>query len=335
MKKILIVSDAWKPQVSGVVTAIENTIRLLTERGYEVTLVEPGLFKTLGLFFYPEIKLAILPRRRLKKLIASADPDFVHIMTEGPLGFAAADICAEQGMRFTTSYHTQFQLHFDAWFGSFTDAPMQVLKRFHSKAAATLVPTRMLKEDLERRGFQNLAVCPLGVDTDIFHPVPGADLDMGKPVFAYVGRLSPEKNVEEFLALDLPGTKIAIGDGPSRAQLEKKYGEHVRFMGYQRGADLVRILSGTDVCVFPSRTETFGLVIIESLACGVPVAAHDAQGPGEIITDGVDGRLHEDLRVAALGCLPLSREACRTKALRYSWAASADAFEKSLRTARA
>jgi len=327
------VTDAWEPQVNGVVRVVSTTANILKDRGYEVTIIEPGQFISIPLPGYPEIRLALFPTQRIKKILKAVQPDAVHLMTEGPLGFAAAAVCAKEKIPFTTSYHTHFALYtqvrslrlcmpFVYWY----------LKRFHRKSVAVIVSTKSLKEELERLGFaKNMVVVPLGVDTKRFVRNPAPDLPaLPTPVFLFFSRLAPEKSPEEFLKLKLPGTKLVIGDGPDRARLEKKYGKENVFVGYKHGQELVDWLSLSNVFVFPSRTETFGLVVLEALACGIPVAAHDVMGPRDSITQGKDGYLSEDLQQAALACLTLSPNDCRAKALQYSWDRSVDLFIEQL-----
>jgi len=330
-KKILLVTDAWAPQVNGVVRVQDALILALRARGYEVVVIEPGQFRTIPVPFYPEIRLALFPRRRVARMLNELQPDAIHLMTEGPLGSAARAVCKAQGIPFTTWYHSHFQLYVDVRLRGLLGPVHAYLRRFHSAATRTIVSTESLKKELEATGFKNLSIVPLGVDTALFTRNPAPPLPpLPKPVFVYFGRLAPEKSPEEFLQMELPGTKLVIGDGPHRAKLEGKYPEGNTFVGYRHGQDLVNWLSLADVFVFPSRTETFGLVVVEALACGIPVAAHDAMGPKDIITEGKDGYLSEDLREAALKCLELSKEDCRATALRYSWARSADAFVRSL-----
>ncbi len=333
MKRLTIVTDAWHPQVNGLVTTYDHIIALLEKRGYTVTVIHPGLFKTIPLPSYPEIRLSLFPRKRLRAMIEQHAPDAIHVAVEGPLGIATRSICRSKGIPFTTAYHTHFQMYVEARVrGKFlTPIVYAFLRWFHNAGSATMVATESLREILEKHGLEYLSLWPLGVDTDLFkrnsnppHSLPH------HPVFVYLGRLAIEKNCEEFLALNLPGTKLIIGDGPDRTRLEKKYGDSAVFVGYKHGQELVDWLSIADVFVFPSRTETFGLAVIEALACGIPVAAHDVMGPRDIITNGVDGYLSEDLRDAAIKCLKLSRDACRKKALTYSWEKSADAFESLL-----
>ncbi|MHB8660743.1 MAG: glycosyltransferase family 4 protein [Minisyncoccota bacterium] len=331
MKKILLVTDAWAPQVNGVVRVLNALLPLVKARGYEVTVIEPGQFRTVPLPLYPEIRLALFPRCRIEKVIDELKPDVVCIVTEGALGWAARAVCMKRGISFTTWYHSHFQLYVNARLHGFLRPVYTLIRRFHSTAQRTMVSTESLKKELESAGFKNMIVMPLGVDTKLFSRNPAPPLPtLPKPVFVYFSRLAPEKSPEEFLKLDLPGTKLVIGDGPLRKRLETKYGEKNKFVGYKYGQELVDWLSLADVFVFPSRTETFGLVALEALACGIPVAAHDVMGPRDIITAGKDGYVSNDLRTAALACLDLARDACRAKALQYSWERSADAFIKNM-----
>ncbi len=331
MKKILFVTDAWTPQVNGVVRVLLALIPLLEARGYEVAVIEPGQFKTVPLPFYPEIRLALFSRARIKKLLEEVNPDAVCLTTEGPLGWAARSVCREQGRPFTTWYHSHFQLYVDARLRGFLHPVYALIRRFHTGAVQTMVSTESLKKELESAGFRNLTLMPLGVDTTLFARNPEPPLPrLPKPVFVYFSRLAPEKSPEEFLRLELPGTKLVIGDGPARKSLEKRYGKKNIFVGYKHGQELVDWLSLADVFVFPSRTETFGLVALEALACGIPVAAHDVMGPRDIVTEGKDGYLSDDLHSAAIKCLDLSPEECRKKAEQYSWEHSADTLIQNL-----
>ncbi len=331
MKKILFVTDAWSPQVNGVVRVLSAIIPILKARGYEITVIEPRQFKTIPLPMYPEIRLALFPRRRIRKIFVDLQPDMVCIVTEGPLGWAARSVCRKRGTPFTTWYHSHFQLYVDVRWRGFLRPVYWFIRRFHAAASRTMVSTESLKKELELAGFRNLIVMPLGVDTKLFTRNIAVSLpSLPKPIFVYFSRLAPEKSPEEFLKLDLPGTKLVIGDGPLRKKLEKKYGKENKFIGYKHGQELVDWLSLADVFVFPSATETFGLVALEALACGVPVAAHNVMGPCDIITSGMDGYLSDDLRDAALKCLDLTRDICREKALKYSWEHSADVFIENL-----
>lgn len=327
MKKILLVTDAWAPQVNGVVRVQNAHILALEARGYEVVVIEPGQFRTLPTPMYPEIRLALFARRRILKIIKEFHPDAIHLMTEGPLGWAARSVCMKANIPFTTWYHTHLQLYVDIRLRGLLHPIYILLRRFHSAATYTMVSTESLKRELESAGFKHIVIVSLGVDTTLFvrNPIPPLP-PLLKPVFVFFSRLAPEKSPEEFLKLGLPGTKLVIGDGPDRVRLEKKYGNKNKFIGAKHGQELVDWLSLCDVFVFPSRTETFGLVALEALACGIPVAAHKVIGPRDIVEEGKDGYLCDDLRSAALKCLDLSPADCRAKALQYSWEHSVDTF---------
>lgn len=325
----MIVTDVWDPQVNGVATALKKIKEILEKKGMSVVIVHPGLFQTLPLFFYPEIRLSLFSRRRIGEIIQTEQPNYIHIATEGPLGFSARRICAKKNLLFTTAYHTHFPLYAKSYFGLFSNTVYSYLRWFHRPAVSTLVSTKSLKDELESNGFQHLVVSPLGVDSSLFKRNPTPDLpSLPKPVFVYFGRIAKEKNVEDFLRCELPGTKLVIGDGPDRVALEKKYSASNLFVGYKKGQVLVDWLSLCDVFVFPSRTETFGLVVLEALSCGIPVTAYDVMGPKDIITSGADGYLVSNLAAGARQCLRLSSVSCRGKALRYSWESSTDIFLK-------
>lgn len=331
MKKLLLVTDAWAPQVNGVVRVQNAHIASLKARGYEVIVIEPGQFRTIPMPWYPDIRLALFARRRIARMIDEVQPDAIHLMTEGPLGWAARSVCMKKKIPFTSWYHSHFQLYVDIRLRGLLRPILALLRRFHSSAVRTMVSTNSLKRELEAVGYRNIAIVPLGVDVGHFVRNPSPPLPaLPKPVFVYFSRLDPEKNPEEFLQLELPGTKLVIGDSLDKARLEARYGTTNKFVGYKHGQELVDWLSLADVFVFPSRTETFGLVVVEALACGLPVAAHSVMGPRDIVTEGKDGYLNDNLHEAALKCLKLSRDDCRAKALQYSWEHSADAFIKHL-----
>ncbi|HEV8666695.1 MAG TPA: glycosyltransferase family 1 protein [Candidatus Paceibacterota bacterium] len=331
MKKIVIVTDAWHPQVNGVVRVTEAIERILKARGYSVLIIHSGLFMSLPVPFYREITLALFPNNKVKRLIEDFAPDAVHLMTEGPLGWAARAFCLRRGVPFTSWYHTHFDFYIDMRIPGLKRLVTARLRRFHNRAERTFVSTTSLQSDLVREGFTKTAVVPLGVDTAFFvRNLAPAVPQLQKPVYVFFSRLAVEKSPEEFLKLPLDGTKLVIGDGPDRAKLERKYKGQAVFVGYRKRQELVDYLSIADAMVFPSRTETFGLAALEALSCGVPVAAHNVLGPKDIITEGKDGYLSDDLATAAQKCLTLNREDCRAKALEFSWDKSVDAFLKNL-----
>ena len=323
--RIALVTDAWLPQTNGVVRTLSITVGKLKQAGHDVVLVTPADFRTVPCPTYPEIRLSLFAAARVRKRLGDLDPDAVHIATEGPLGLAARRWCVRRGRAFTTSYHTQFPEYVRARFPIPLAVSYAFLRWFHGKAAHTLVATPSMRRSLEARGFRNLAPWGRGVDTELFRPREEMPLDLPRPVWLYFGRVSVEKGVEDFLALDLPGTKLVVGDGPAAAQLRQRYPAAV-FTGYRFGEELARHVAGADVFVFPSRTDTFGLVLIEAMACGVPVAAYPVTGPIDVVVDGVTGVLSEDLRAAALAALRLDRGACREHALRYTWEAATRQF---------
>lgn len=317
--KVLIVTDAWAPQVNGVVRTLEMLGRDLRGMGHEVRYATPEGRFTLPLPTYAEIRLSIFPRRDLEREIRDFAPDAIHIATEGTLGLSARAVCLKYAIPFTTSFHTRFPEYVHARFPFVSEAAVyRFLRWFHGPATAMMVATQSLKRELEQHGFHNVRIWSRGVDVERFRPVEGAELGFARPVFLYVGRVAIEKNVEAFLTLDLPGTKVVVGDGPARASLERKFPE-VKFLGPKTGEDLIRAYAASDVFVFPSRTDTFGLVVLEALACGTPVAAYPVQGPLDVVGDSPVAALHEDLRAACLQALAIPREACRAFALTRSW----------------
>ncbi|MDB5244306.1 MAG: Alpha-mannosyltransferase [Parcubacteria group bacterium] len=333
--KILFVTDAWAPQVNGVVRVLEALIPILESRGHEVRVIEPSQFRTVPLPLYPEIRLAVFPRKRVRQIISEFEPDAICLITEWSLGWAARSVCRELELPFTTWYHSHFQLYVDLRLHGLLLPIFVLIRQFHKAAAQTIVSTESLKKELALSGFRNLAVVPLGINTELFKRSLSPTLPaLPKPVFVYFSRLAPEKSPEEFMKLKLPGTKLVIGDGPYRKRLEKVYGKTHLFVGYKKGQALVDWLSLADVFVFPSRTETFGLVVLEALAVGIPVAAHNVMGPRDIIEHGKHGYLSDDLAEAALKALELSRDACRALAVEYTWEHCADAFIKNVVRAR-
>ncbi len=324
-RHIVLVTDAWAPQVNGVVTTLEHVTAELRARGLAVTVLSPRDFRTVPCPTYPSIRLAVLPGGDIARRLRELRPDAVHIATEGPLGCAARSFCLAQGWPFTTSFHTQFPEYLRA------RAPIPLtwtyawLRRFHAAAERTLVATRTVADRLEARGFTHLTRWSRGVDTTLFRPRGKDAFELPRPVSLYVGRVAVEKNIEAFLGLALPGTKVVIGDGPDLARLRSRYPDAV-FRGQLRGEVLATHVSAADVFVFPSRTDTFGLVMLEAMACGVPVAAFPVPGPLDVVADGRSGVLDEDLGRAVSAALELNPADCVAHAARYSWRVTADTF---------
>lgn len=323
--RILIISDAWRPQVNGVVRTLSSVVEQLRARGDVVEVVGPDRFRTLALPSYPEIRLALVRRQHLTRLVDDFAPTAIHIATEGPLGWAARRLCRLRGWSFTTSFHTRFPDYLYIRARVPVALSWALLRHFHAPAAATLAATSSLLRELDGRGFQRLRRWSRGVDLDRFpmaprDPWPG----LPRPIFLYAGRVAAEKNIEAFLALDLPGSKVVVGDGPHRAALQARFPD-VHFTGYREGGALAASYAGADVFVFPSRTDTFGLVLLEALATGTPVAAYPVAGPIDVLGNAAEkvGALDEDLRAACLAALGTDRMACRRHAAAWSWRASA------------
>jgi glycosyltransferase involved in cell wall biosynthesis len=333
MKNIVFITDVWEGQnVSGVITWLINMQAQLKKLGYNVTVIHPEQFKSLPLPGYPEIRMARITRKHIANVIREAHPDYIHIVTEGSLCFAARLACVKYGWKFTAFYHTRIPEYAAVRFRPLGWPLARYMKWFHIASACTMVSTETLKQELEQKGFKNVCVSPLGVDLDLFHRNPNAELPKGltRPVFTFMGRLAPEKTVEDFLDCDLPGSKMIIGDGPSKVSLERQYQGKAFFAGHKTGQELVDLLSASDVYVFPSRTDTFSLTTIEALACGLPVAAYDVQGPKNIITNGYDGYLGENLKENALKCLTIDRANCVKVAEKYSWEHAVSKFLENL-----
>ena len=323
--RVLVVSDAWRPQVNGVVRTLERLVAEAPRQGAEVEVLGPSRFRTMACPTYPEIRLALTRPARVVDEIERFAPDAIHIATEGPLGMIARRYCLRHGFRFTTSYHTRFPEYLAARMPVPTDWSYAFLRRFHNSGSACFVATPSLEEELAQRGFTGLRRWSRGVDTDVFHPRSLRRFGDDGPVFLYVGRVAVEKNLDAFLSLDLPGRKVVVGDGPAREALQARYPD-VLFAGVLTGEALAEAYASADVFVFPSLTDTFGIVLLEALACGVPVAAFPVTGPKDIVENGVTGVLSDDLGSAARQALLLSREACRKAAEGYSWAASTAQF---------
>jgi glycosyltransferase involved in cell wall biosynthesis len=323
--KVLVATDAWHPQVNGVVRTLGALARAATKLGATIDFLTPEGFPSYPVPTYPGLRLAWPSQRAIAERIDKARPDAIHLATEGPIGFAVRGYCRRRGRAFTTSYTTRFPEYIsarspipEAWI-------YPILRWFHAAASVTMVATPSLRSELGERGFGNLGMWTRGVDVDLFHPDRAIDLDFPRPVFMTVGRVAVEKNLEAFLSLDLPGSKVVIGDGPQLEKLRRDFPE-AKFLGPLENGTLAAHLAAADVFVFPSRTDTFGIVQLEALASGVPVAAYPVTGPRDVIGDHPIGVLHAELDVACLEALRVSRDACRKFALNYSWENSARQF---------
>jgi glycosyltransferase involved in cell wall biosynthesis len=323
--RIAIVTDAWEPQVNGVVNTLKGTSQSLRRSGHDVLLLGPQDFRTFACPSYPEIRLAWKPYAKVAAMLEDFVPDCIHIATEGPLGLAARRYCLKHRLSFTSAYHTRFPEYLQARGWVPLALSYRWLRWFHQHSKAVMVPTPRILAGLEQHGFCNLALWGRGVDTTYFKPGKRESSEIEYPLHLYVGRLAVEKNIEAFLQADLPGTKWVIGDGPQRESLEQNYPQ-VRFLGAKRHEDLPSYYSCADVFVFPSCTDTFGLVLIEAMACGVPVAAYPVDGPIDVVANGVSGVLDIDLGYACRAALGLSRDAVRKHALGYSWEAATAQF---------
>jgi len=322
--RILIATDAWRPQVNGVVRSLEAMASAAQDFGAEIEFLTPRDFFRVPMPTYPEIELALASSRAVERRLAQGY-DHVHIATEGPVGRAARGCCLRLRRRFTTSYHTRFPEYIEARTYIPASFIYGFLRRFHNAGAGTMVSTPGLAQELAARGFRRLHLWSRGVDHELFHPRAAIDLDLPRPIFLYAGRLAIEKNVDAFLSLDLPGSKVVAGDGPARRRLQAAYPE-AHFLGVKNASELAGLYASSDVFVFPSRTDTFGMVLLEALACGLPVAAFLVAGPRDVVGQSGAGVLNDDLRQAALEALRIPRETARAHALTYTWTASAKQF---------
>lgn len=323
--KVMIVTDAWQPQVNGVVRTLTTTRRELQAMGHEVELLSPLEFATLPCPTYPDIRLSLLPGKGVEKRIRDFSPNALHIATEGPLGLAARRYALKHGLPFTTAYHTRFPEYVEARFRLPLSWTYRFLRWFHGPSRAVMAPTPKVKADLEAWGFDNVVLWSRGVDLDVFRPQDVHRLDSEPPIFLYVGRVAVEKNIEAFLELDLPGSKWVVGDGPALAGLRAKYPE-VNYLGVLEQHELAEVYASANVFVFPSRTDTFGLVLLEAMACGLPVAAYPVTGPIDVLGDSNAGVMREDLREACLAALEIDRSTARAHAEKYSWRAASEQF---------
>ena len=334
MKKILFITDTWSEHenLNGVVTWIRNVKKELEKKGHSVTIIHPSLFFSIPLPTYKSIRLSLFTQKKIRKIILNENFDSINISTEGPIGFSGRKICKKYKIKYNTYYHSKLPEYVHVRLPIFFSKKITYtyLKWFHKHSHNLTVSTQTLKNDLEKNGFKNIIINPLGVDTTIFKRNDKSKYldNIKKPIYIYLGRLAPEKNISAFLKCNLPGTKVIIGDGPDKKKLEKKYKENTLFLGEKRGQELVDLLSKGDVLVFPSKTDTFGLAIIEAMACGLPVAAYDVMGPRDIITNGKNGYVGDNLEENIIKCLELKKEDCISTAKNYSWEKTVENFLK-------
>ena len=336
--KLALVTDAWQPQVNGVVTTLVELVRELEQMGHKVEVIHPGLFKTKPCPGYAGIDLAVRPKRGLTEQLDAFKPDAIHVATEGPLGWAARSYCVKRGLSFTSAFHTKFPEILNAALKIPLSWGYALFRYFHKRSSGVMVPTNGVLRMLEQRGFRNLRSWTHGVDTELFsfQPQPRPYPPMGtlaRPVSLFVGRVSYEKNIEAFLKMDIPGTKVVCGVGPLEASLKRRYPQ-VRWMGVMARPELAKVYAAADVFVFPSRAETFGLVMLEAMASGTPVAAYPVDGPLEVLGGSLkpDGSCHggvmrADLQRACYSALAVPRHEARLRALDFSWERAAQMFE--------
>ncbi len=316
--RIALISDAWKPQINGIVTTLSHTREALEKLGHAVELIGPERFRTWPCPGYPDVRLAFGCGPKLRSIVQAFKPEAMHLATEGPIGFAARRYCRQNGFAYTTSFHSYFPEYLKLRIGLPLAIGYAYLRWFHSESHHVLVATASLQQALAEKGFHRLARWSRGVDSTLFRPREKAFITDARPLFLFAGRVAIEKNIEAFLRLDLPGTRYVVGDGPQREALQIKY-PGVHFVGYQQGEALARYIAAADVFVFPSLTDTFGLVLLEALACGVPVAGYPVPATQDVIQDRRVGVLDHDLGQAAMKALQLNPRDCRRYAQRYSW----------------
>ncbi len=331
MSRLLIATDAWHPQVNGVVRSLDALASHATSFDMDVHFLTPQSFRTLPLPGYGEIRLALATASAAAAEIARFQPDFIHIATEGPIGLATRRHCLRVGLPFSTSYHTRFPEYVAARAPIPTWLSYAFLRRFHNAGAGTMVSSLSLEKNLLKQGFKRLLRWSRGVDETLFRPRAEQVLNLPRPIFLFVGRIAVEKNVEAFLRLDLPGSKVVVGKGPMLERFKAAYPD-THFLGPQQGEDLARTYASSDVFVFPSLTDTFGIVLLEALASGLPVAAYPVMGPLDVIGDSRVGVLDHDLRRAALAALDIPRELCRAHASTFTWKQSAAQFFGNIHT---
>jgi glycosyltransferase involved in cell wall biosynthesis len=333
--RIMLVTDAWDPQVNGVVRTMKRVITECEEMGHTWDIVSPNGFKTIPLPTYSEIKLAFGAKKIIEERFLEFEPDAVHIATEGPLGWAARAVCLRLKFPYTTAYHTRFPEYISARFFFLpTWMGYMYVREFHKYSGRVMVATASMRDELAAQKFKNIIPWSRGVDTDLFHPDKrkpdrGPFAGMKQPIWLNVGRVAVEKNIAAFLETDLPGTKVIVGDGPQLEALKEKH-KDAHFLGVKQGEALAACFANADCFVFPSLTDTFGLVILEAMAAGTPVAGFNVPGPRDLIPGSNAGAVNDDLRIACEEALKCSREATRAYAEGYSWRACAEQFINNL-----
>lgn len=336
--KIALITDAWHPQTNGVVTTLTRTRECLERMGHNVLYITPEFFRTIPLPTYPDIRLSLLPGKKVFRMLDDFAPHAIHIATEGPLGMAAKRYCRKRKIKHTTAYHTQFPQYIRLRLPIPLSVSYAVLRRFHASSERIMVPTESQRQELLKWGFNHVVIWSRGVDTELFRPYGKEMLDDPRPISVYMGRVAIEKNIEDFLSMDIPGSKYVIGGGPDLEMLTAKYPQ-VKFTGFKFGEELARYIAAADVFVFPSRTDTFGLVMLEAMACGIPVAAYPVTGPVDVVQNGTTGILDDDLKTATLAALKLKPQDARDYAEAHSWMAASEQFfanlEKNLPAAQA
>ena len=327
---ILIATDAWHPQINGVVRVLDVLRSRLLDKGFEVTVISPNDFLTIPCPSYPEIPLAVFPGRKIRSMLKKIRPDVIHIATEGPVGWSMRKICLKKKLPFTSAYHTKFPQYVNERTSLSLDKLYGLMRKFHGASQAVFAPSKTVAKELKEREFDNVITWSHGVDIKTFKPQDKDFFDLPRPIHMYVGRVAVEKNIQAFLDLDLEGSKVVVGPGPQREELMVKYPDVLFHIPYS-DRELALCYSNADVFVFPSLTDTFGLVMAESLACGVPVAAYPVSGPLDVFLQKGEGErsfgaLNSDLKIAiqqAYGKVPKD---CRNHAMKFSWDVVVDEF---------
>lgn len=331
--RLIIVTDAWHPQVNGVVFAIERTAEELCKKGWDVKIINPMPYCSVPMPTYNEIRLAITSRAKIGKEVELFKPDAIHICTEGPLGLLARSYCLKNDLKFTTSFHTKFPEYINKRFFVPLKWSYAYLKRFHQPASNFMVNTPSMENELQNKGFKNITKWGRGVDVSLFKPTNNTVFDFPRPIQLYVGRVALEKNIDAFLEIENVGTKVVVGDGPQLKELRSKYKEAV-FLGSKSQDELADYYSSADVTVFPSKTDTLGMTNLESMACGTPVAGFPVPGPIDLIENGKNGYYHDDLGVAITNALKCKSKNCIEYAHSLNWENATEQFESNLVSAQ-